>query len=441
MTHKTPDVVTKASRGRSGSDATVEDVGSPESSADRPPQRSVVERLPGAAPLRSAVGPLARTGNYYARSWRDYLGGGHDDMPIARPTVALAVEALRDEVVLLGLRARRPLSDPKAFERIHAEVTAALEFYGDRGWLDDPQGFFAAPEPLHDVTVVPVRRRNRSYARMRWDSSYRPLPGEPGGDRWLGYQATTRGYGLLLRHAEPRPWLVCIHGTEMGRAGIDLTVFRAWHLHEKLGLNVVLPVLPMHGPRAKELPKAAVFPGEDILDDIHATAQSVWDVRGVLSWIRREQPDAAIGLYGLSLGGFITALVASLDDDLRCAILGVPVVDLIDLLGQHSGLAQHDTRWRTLELAAALSRMISPLSLTPRVPADGRFIYAGLADQVVHPRAQVHRLWEHWGRPGIEWYRGGHTGFFQSGPVNRFVTAALIHSGLVGGAAAPGQSG
>ncbi|MCV7367944.1 hypothetical protein CRI77_17205 [Mycolicibacterium duvalii] len=395
----------------------------------------MVDRLPGAAPLRNAVAPLARTGNYYARSWRDYLDGGHDDMPIARPTMALAAEALRDEVVLLGLRARRPLSDPTAFGRIHDEVVAALEFYGNRGWLDRPEAFFAPPGPLNDVAVVPVRRRNRAYARLRWESSFHPLPGEPGGDRWLGYQANTRGYGLLLRHAEPRPWLVCIHGTEMGRAGLDLAIFRAWYLHEKLGLNIVLPVLPMHGPRARELPKAAVFPGEDILDDIHATAQSVWDVRGLLSWIRREQPGAAIGLYGLSLGGFIAALVASLDVDLRCAILGVPVADLIDLLGRHSGLARDDPRWQTLDLAAPLGRMISPLSLTPRVPPAGRFIYAGLADQVVHPREQVSRLWEHWGRPDIEWYRGGHTGFFQSRPVHRFVTAALIQSGLVAGEA------
>ena len=54
---------------------------------------------------------------------------------------------------------------------------------------------------------------------------------------------------MLLRHKEHRPWLVCVHGAEMGRAALDLALFRAWHLHEDLGLNVVLPVLPMHGPR------------------------------------------------------------------------------------------------------------------------------------------------------------------------------------------------
>ena len=112
-----------------------------------------------------------------------------------------------------------------------------------------------------------------------FDSGYAPYPGEPGRERWLSYTATQRVYGLMLRHPEPRPWLVCVHGTEMGRAGVDLRLFRAWHLHENLGLNVVLPVLPLHGPRKRGVPKGAVLPGEDVLDNVHAAAQAVWDIR------------------------------------------------------------------------------------------------------------------------------------------------------------------
>ena len=49
-----------------------------------------------------------------------------------------------------------------------------------------------------------------------------------------------------------------------------------------------------------------------------------------------------IGLNGMSLGGFISSLVASLDDGLTCAILGVPVADLVELVGRHAGLSRHD---------------------------------------------------------------------------------------------------
>jgi hypothetical protein len=393
-------------------------------------------QVPGKAPrgsraLDHVVRPFQRTGRFYARSWRDFVDRRGDEIPVALPTPALAAQAFRDEIVLTGFHLFRPLSDISVFDRINAEVRAAVEFYSDQGYLDKPEGFFAVPPPLSEVTVRPVEAGGRRYERLVFDSGYQPHDGEPGRDRWLGYAANRREYALLLRHRQPRPWLVCVHGAVMGRGLLDLTLFRAWHLHEDLGLNVVLPVLPMHGPRARGLPRGAVFPGEDVLDDVHATAQAVWDVRRLLSWIRGQQPDPPLGLNSISLGGYIASLVASLEDGLRCAILGVPVSDLTELLGRHAGISRTDPRRETIALAQPLGRMLSPLSLTPRIPLQGRFIYAGIADQLVHPREQVVRLWEHWGRPEIVWYRGGHTGFFQSRPVQRFVDAALVQAGLV----------
>lgn len=377
------------------------------------------------------VSPFARAGRYYARSWGAFLGGSDGDVPVARPTLSLATHALRDELVLLGLLWRRPLSDPQAYQRINAEITEAVDFYADRGWLDDPAGFFTAPPGPENVSIRSYGKGNRTYERMSFDSGYAPHPGEPGAGRWLSYAGNHREYAVVLRHREPRPWLVCVHGTEMGRAGLDLTIFRAWHMHRDLGLNIALPVLPMHGPRARGLPKGAVFPGEDVMDDVHGTAQAVWDVRRILAWIRAEQPGARIGLNSISLGGYIAALLAGLDDDLTCAILGVPPSNLVELLGRHSGLPSDDPRRRTVELARPIGAMISPLSLQPKVPPEGRFIYAGLADRIVHPRQQVLALWNHWDRPDVGWYHGGHTGFFEARPVQRYVDTALVTSGLV----------
>ncbi|MBV9513176.1 MAG: hypothetical protein JO280_03890 [Mycobacteriaceae bacterium] len=381
--------------------------------------------------MTSVVRPFARTGRYYARSRRDYREHTATELPVARPTLRLAAQALRDEIVLVGLQLSRPVSEGATFERITREVTAALAFYGQNGWLANPRAYFARPTPLTTLTTHEVKRRGRTYQRFTFDSGYAPYQGEPGRDRWLSYTATRREYGLILRHPEPRPWLVCVHGTEMGRAGVDLRLFRAWHLHQDLGLNVVLPVLPLHGPRKRGVPKGAVLPGEDALDNVHAAAQAVWDIRRVLSWIRAQEPGSPIGLNGMSLGGYIAALVASLEDGLTCAILGVPVADLVEILARHSGLARDDPRRETILKARPIGRMMSPLSLTPRVPIEGRFIYGGVADRVVHPRDQVIRLWEHWGRPEIVWYPGGHTGFFRSRPVQDFIDTALMRSGLV----------
>jgi hypothetical protein len=409
---------------------------SPHRDDDGAPHRQSPWRPRGAGVVGNVVRPFQRTGRYYAQTRRDYRAAepskaSQTEIPLARPTLALAAQALRDEIVILGLRLHRPLSGAQGFERITAEVKAATTFYGEHGWLDRPQGFFATPATLADVKITPVKGRRHRYERMVFDSRYVPHPGEPGAERWLGYTANNREYALLLRHPEPRPWMVCVHGTEMGRGAVDLRLFRAWHLHERLGLNVILPVLPMHGPRKRGLPRGAVFPGEDALDDVHATAQAVWDIRRVLSWIRSQEPESRIGLNGMSLGSYIASLVASLEDGLTCAILGVPVADLVEILQRHSGLSRDDPRRKAISLAEPIGRMVSPLSLSPRVPMKGRFIYAGIADRLVNPRAHTLRMWEHWGRPEIVWYPGGHAGFFSSRPVHEFVDGALVQSGLL----------
>lgn len=351
-----------------------------------------------------------------------------DGLPVARPTLALARQVFHDELVLLGFRLFLPVGGTGALDRANREIRSALDYYDRQGWLDNPEGFFATPPILTDAAVRPIKVRRRMLDLMTFDSGFAPRPAEPGRDRWLGYTANRRERAFVLRHRVPRPWIVCVHGALMGRGPVDMQLFRARHLHEDLGLNVVLPVLPLHGPRKV---KGAAFPGTDIVDDVHAVAQSVWDVRRVISWIRSQEPDSPIGLNSMSLGGYISALVASLEDNLTCAVLGVPVANLIEVLASHGGLRDDDPRRDMLALAEPLGRMLSPLSLTPRVPISGRFIYGGLADRLVSPRDQVMRLWEHWDRPEIIWYPGAHTGFFRSRPVQDFVDDALRQSGLV----------
>lgn len=389
---------------------------------------------------RTVVSPFTRTGGYYARSWRRYLAREQGtQLPVARPTLALAREAFRDEIVLAAFHALRPLSEASAYERIDQEVATAVALYERNGWLGSPERFLTTPPRLTTVTIRTVTSRRRPYERLSFESGYAPHVGEPGRARWLGYVANARVRAWMLRHDQPRPWLVCVHGAVMGRPAVDLALFRARWLHEELGLNVLLPVLPLHGPRGVGLPKGVAFPGEDILDDVHATAQAVWDVRRLLSWIR-SRDDGPIGLTSISLGGLVAALVAGLEDGLLCAILGVPVADLVGLLARHSGLSPQDTRLAALERAGQLGGAVSPLAIAPRVPLEGRFIYAGVADRLVHPRDQVTRLWEHWGRPQIAWYPGGHTGFFRSQPVQRFVLDALLQSRMVD-PSAPGARG
>jgi hypothetical protein len=133
---------------------------------------------------------------------------------------------------------------------------------------------------------------------------------------------------------------------------------------------------------------------------------------------------------GVSLGGYVSSLVASLERDLACVIAGVPVVDLVNLMEDHAPANVDGELRPLLEPARHLNRVVSPLAMRPAVERDRRFIYAGVADRVIHPKRQVTRLWEHWERPEIHWFRGGHLLFFRAG-IQPFVQKALERTGLL----------
>jgi hypothetical protein len=296
-------------------------------------------------------------------------------MPAARPTPLFAGHVLLDELVLTGFRTVHR-GDTDLAPHAMGEITGAVEMFDDAGWLSAPSTFHATPPPPTDASIRRVRSLQHSYERLSFESGYEPHPDEPGRDRWLSYTGNREAVAWLLRHDEPRPWLVCVHGAQMGRPTIDLTILRARWLHQELGLNVAMPVLPLHGPRRPGAPRGTSFPGPDVLDNIHGASQAVWDVRRLLAWIRTQDPQAPVGITGVSLGGYVSSLVAGLDPDLACAVLGVPIVDLVSLMEHHTP-PDLKSRWQgALEPARHISRVVSPLATQPMVPLDRRFVYA-----------------------------------------------------------------
>src|SRR3954467_15640938 len=100
-----------------------------------------------ALPLGQALRPFTRTGGFYARSWATYLDRQPDELPVARPTLALAAQAFSDEIVLLGFHLLRSPPDAARRDRIHLEIIAAFDFYTKRGCPKVPEGFSAPPPP------------------------------------------------------------------------------------------------------------------------------------------------------------------------------------------------------------------------------------------------------------------------------------------------------
>ncbi|HPG25859.1 MAG: hypothetical protein H6748_02265 [Spirochaetaceae bacterium] len=337
------------------------------------------------------------------------------DVPAAEPSAGLIAEALVDGSFSLLVSLLVGVPESHRVRRGHQELLAMRSFIERNGWYDDPSAYHLPPPPLRAPQLTPKRASGlrggvTRYVEMVFESEYEPHPGEPGRERWLAHEDNGTAVAYVLEHEGlDRPWLVCTHGFSMGQPAANFQGMAARWIHEELGLNVLMPVLPLHGPRSSTRFSGGALLSPEYANVLHLFSQAVWDIRRMVDWIRRRT-SAPVGLYGISLGGYTVSLASAFIDDLACVIAGIPAVDFTSLARDnepwaykaYGGDLQSD--WG---LVAEVMHPVSPLSFEPRIPVDRRYIYAGVADRVARPD-QARALWRHWGRPEIEWMPSGH---------------------------------
>ena len=347
--------------------------------------------------------------------------------PQIRMTAALAAQVAMDEAVVALMQGPNRTPRRADYKRVSAEVRVAQALFDDRGWLDDPRSYHRDPEPLVDVSFSSGWALGQRYRRMSWVSGYHARPEEPGAQRWDAFERNHTASAWLLEHDDgPRPWVVCVHGFGTGAPFSDMITFRAQHLHHDLGWNVAAIVLPVHGSRSPSRMGGEHFLSFDMINSVHALAQSAWDVRRLLSWVRTQEPTSLV-LHGVSLGGYVTALTTCLDGDFDAVIAGIPICDFPALFAHQSPrhVRERAAEHQVLEgHAEVIHRVVSPLAMPSLVPVERRFIFAGLGDRMAIP-AQTQALWQHWDHPTISWFPGNHVGYLWSKKVAGFVDGIL----------------
>lgn len=348
-----------------------------------------------------------------------------DSVPAPRPGILYSAQVAMDHAILGVMAVLTPVSNRDLLSEAVAESETAFAFMRDKGYLDDPRAFHREPPPLTDPVTSTLRAGGLDGTLLRWDSGFEPPAGLPGGERLLAQERNRTAQALLLRHAQPAPWLVCVHGFGMGDPRRDMRSFRAAQLHA-MGLNLALIALPFHGPRAPGRIGGEGFFGLSPLDFTHAESQAIWDLRRLIGWLRSEGA-TRVGVYGISLGAYTSAVLAALDGELDCVIAGIPPTDMT-AHGEYLASPVERREWAIAGVDfrrdRAVQSVVAPLALAPLVPREARFIYAATGDQFV-PVEQVHALWQHWQQPQISWCRGGHTSALMQKLPREFVVEAV----------------
>jgi pimeloyl-ACP methyl ester carboxylesterase len=270
----------------------------------------------------------------------------------------------------------------------------------------DDASFF--PDPgLVEARVERVRGYESfgEVADVRWKSRFEPHAAEVRA-RYQAHEQNGVAHARLFSHRhERRPAIVLIHGYLGGTFPVE-EAFWPLSWMNKQGLDVALMVLPFHGSRRRGLLDRPAFPSNDPRMTIESFRQAIFDLRALSGWLRaRGAP--AVGVMGMSLGGYTSALWATVDPTLSFAVPLIPLASLADFVrdgGRLSGSPeQQEQQYRAVEAA---HRSVDPL-VRPSKLAPGRvLVLAGEHDRIT-PITHAERMAAHFDAP-IEMFPGGH---------------------------------
>ena len=294
--------------------------------------------------------------------------------------------------------------------------TAPEVFFGDAGeagaWLRSP------------VRALPSGR----VVDVRWKSGYAPLADEPDVlERLARARENDWGHARLFLHREPRPTAILIHGYLGGAYGVEERAWPVRWLFEQLGLDLAIPVLPFHGPRGKGT--RPMFPAGDPRINLEGFRQAVWDLISLRrALVERGAP--AVGMMGMSLGGYTTALALTGDAELAFGIPFIPLASIADFARDGGRLngdpAEQAAQHAALEHAHA---PVSPLS-RPALGADAAIRIVGARSDRITPVSHARRLAEHFDAELTTFY-GGHLLQLGRGDAFREVARMLSARGLL----------
>jgi pimeloyl-ACP methyl ester carboxylesterase len=239
---------------------------------------------------------------------------------------------------------------------------------------------------------------------LRWDSAHDTLLPDIS-DRYHALADNRRAAARLWLHPEPRPVVVLVHGYLGGHHRFEERAWPTSWLY-RIGLDLALFVLPFHGLRGRSHRGPPPFPGSDPRMTIEGFRQALGDLRDLDgSLLARGHP--AVGVMGMSLGGYTTALAATVDPDLAFAVPFIPLASIADFARDQGRLGRTPEEEAQQHFALeCVYRPVSPVHRAPKLPPERLLVVAAEHDRIT-PIAHAERLAQHFDAPLERWH-GGH---------------------------------
>jgi 1-acyl-sn-glycerol-3-phosphate acyltransferase len=187
----------------------------------------------------------------------------------------------------------------------------------------------------------------------------------------------------------------------------------AAHFNE-LGWNACFVHLPYHYSRVPP----GYWNGElaitaDLIRNAEGLRQGVMEVRQLMAALR-ERGGREFGVLGTSYGGWIGALLAMVEHDLRFIALMAPIVNVEHALWESSATASMRRELRRVDIEPSLVarhfHLSSPMHNQPLCSADRVLFVAGEFDLIARP-ADIEEIQQKWRGSELLRVRQGHFGY------------------------------
>lgn len=318
------------------------------------------------------------------------------------------------------------LASRKKLER-DLELVKFYKSYADRADIDE-----VFPRPPKHVEVTPLKPRLFGYKPkgvhfelLGFQSPYVAL--HPAmREAYARHDYSHEVVAQYWRHPDgARPTLIFLHGYFADSFWFNSTMFSLRWFYKK-GYDILLYTMPFHGYRSDRFDLFSgigiVAHGLSHMNEVFL--QTVYDLRIWIDYLQ-QQGAPAIGVSGLSLGGYISALMASVDDRLAFAIPNAPAVMLVD-----TALMLQPLNWILYQQMARFNIDVSefrhvtavhcPLTWQPVISPGRLLVIGGAGDRFTLPQF-VQKLHEHWSGSQIHWFPGNHAMHLHQGEYLRLM--------------------